>query len=99
MFNKESEVINPKTRGWDTEMLSNMITEEKLNEVTKISINSNLHEDKVISNYDKKGVYTIKSGYYLEIKEDINNEEKQGNTQGINEGVTTAIIIVINITL
>lgn len=71
--------------GWDIQKMQNEINEQGNEEIKKIFISENLHEDELIwSNNKKKGIYTVKSGYFIEVSTNINNNNNNNNANNNN---------------
>lgn len=69
-----TKIINHQDKSWNEDLLKDLITEE-LNEIKQIFISNREHEDIIVWQHDKRGEYTVKSGFYIEVtnKEDIQN--------------------------
>lgn len=46
--------INPRTKEWNDQTLQNILSSNKINEIKRIFISENQHEDKIRWQYDKK---------------------------------------------
>lgn len=71
MVTKVSELINDETRSWDRGKLKRCLNEDDANEVIKILLPQQHHEDIIAWHYHRKGIFTIRSAYFLEIQEDM----------------------------
>ncbi|CAN1250765.1 Putative ribonuclease H protein At1g65750 [Linum perenne] len=57
--------INNETREWKKEEMDRICTPEEVNEIIKIPIGPSNGEDHWVWHYDKKGNYSVKSGYHI----------------------------------
>lgn len=87
---KVKDVINPITKKWKEEILQNLILREEINEIKRIFISNNQHEDKIKWQYGKKGNYIVKSRYYVEMenKKPSNNKDHNENNNSSNNNIS-----------
>lgn len=69
---KVIEIINHQDKSWNEDLLKNLIIEEELTEIKKKFISNREQEDKIVWQNDKRGEYTVKSGYYIEVTNEVN---------------------------
>ena len=50
---------------WDIEMVEEIFSKRDAQEIDNIPLNNQCHQDTLIWHYDKRGRYTVKSGYHI----------------------------------
>ncbi|EEF30032.1 conserved hypothetical protein [Ricinus communis] len=58
-----SDLFIPSSREWDVELILDIFQEDEANLILSIHVSSSLHEYKLIWHYERKRMYTVKSGY------------------------------------
>lgn len=53
----------------------------EINEIKKIYLSENQHEAKIIWKFDRKGNYTVKSGYHTQMETQEQNNANNTNQQ------------------
>ena len=71
---KVCDLITPDRQGWKTKLLETMVDPEDLELIQTIPISRSGCPDKRIWHYTKKGLYSVRSGYYV-VKEMMHNGE------------------------
>jgi hypothetical protein len=64
--------------GWDVEKLGQFYTVEEQNAILDIPLMQTASRDRLIWNYNRNGNYTVKSGYWLALKE-VRSDERAGH--------------------
>lgn len=78
MINKRVADFILPSGSWDLDKINNSVLSSDCDTIRSIPINKNL-KDKIIWHYDRTGVYSVKSGYKLYIKEKIDGISSSSN--------------------
>ncbi|KAM1113978.1 hypothetical protein FF1_046644 [Malus domestica] len=61
---KVADFINPSSREWKVDLLSNLISENERDVIAQLYVGPAIEPDKLIWSFDRKGCYSVRSGYW-----------------------------------
>jgi hypothetical protein len=71
VYTKVSELINPVTETWDTQLLSELLNDVDVGRVLQIPLNNRGFDDFIAWGFTKHGKYSVRSAYYLQWKHEF----------------------------
>lgn len=70
-INKVCELLDETSRSWNKVKMEKYLHQENIREIVKIPLSQFPHEDIMAWHYHKKGIFTMKSAYFLDVWEDL----------------------------
>lgn len=67
-----ADFLNQSTKDWDLQQLKESLPIQEAEKVAAIPIAKGRSKDKIIWHHEKKGIYSVKSGYHTEWKSSLN---------------------------
>lgn len=59
------DLTDGETKEWNSTMIENLFTNEEVETILSIPLSLRQQEDKYVWHFDKRGAYSVRSGYHL----------------------------------
>jgi hypothetical protein len=76
-----ADIISREANWWDVPLIKNIFSEETVDRICSIPINPRFHEDKLIWRGTKKGGFSVRSAYHLEMER---RDREKGSSSSVH---------------